>query len=327
MKNADSLSVCCSLALYRCGRVQLSILMATRRPTHAGSWYTADTNQLASELSAWLRDAGQPAEVTGTTRAIIAPHAGYSYSGPTAAWAYKHMARVKESVRRVFLLGPSHNLYSPKCLLSSCSEYATPLGSIKIDDTIYDELAASNLFDEMQLSVDEREHSLEMHLPYIMHVMAGVDFTLVPIMVGALSESAEQRYGQLLAPYLADPQNLFVISSDFCHWGDRFNYTPYDARHGEICQYIEALDRNGMAFIERIDAQGFAKYQREYNNTICGRHPIAVLLNSLLACADGVSGSQIRHELKFIRYAQSSPCRRLDDSSVSYASAVITAAT
>ena len=237
------------------------------------------------------------------------------------------MARVKESVRRVFLLGPSHNLYSPKCLLSSCSEYATPLGSIKIDDTIYDELAASNLFDEMQLSVDEREHSLEMHLPYIMHVMAGVDFTLVPIMVGALSESAEQRYGQLLAPYLADPQNLFVISSDFCHWGDRFNYTPYDARHGEICQYIEALDRNGMAFIERIDAQGFAKYQREYNNTICGRHPIAVLLNSLLACADGVSGSQIRHELKFIRYAQSSPCRRLDDSSVSYASAVITAAT
>ena len=339
--------------------------MSTRRPTHAGSWYTADAGALTSELSGWLREAGQPSETTGTTRAIIAPHAGYSYSGPTAAWAYKHMHI--EGVKRVFLLGPSHNLYSPKCLLSGCTNYATPIGSVEIDQAVYDELASSNLFDEMQLSVDEREHSLEMHLPYIMHVMGTQPYTLVPIMVGALNEAAEARYGKLLAPYLADPENLFVISSDFCHWGERFNYTPYDQRQGEIFQYIEALDRQGMALIEAQNAPGFAAYQREvraqcnpreastcpcalvqfphatrrlyldstslpapitalccsqFSNTICGRHPIAVLLHSLAACAE----AQHKHKLTFVRYAQSSPCRSMDDSSVSYASAVITTA-
>ena len=302
---------------------------STRRPTHAGSWYSADSGVLASELSGWLSDAGQPSEVAGAVRAIIAPHAGYSYSGPTAAWAYKYMAHVKTGVRTVFLLGPSHNLYSPKCLLSTCSKYATPLGSININEAIYDELASTGLFDEMQLSVDEREHSLEMHLPYIVHVMGGVDYTLVPIMVGALNDGAEKRFGHLLAPYLADSQNLFVISSDFCHWGERFNYTPYDSRHGEIYQSIEALDHAGMEIIERIDADGFASYQREFGNTICGRHPIAVLLHALQACAQGgggTGGSPLRHSLKFVKYAQSSPCRHPQDSSVSYASAVISTA-
>ena len=288
----------------------------TRRPTHAGSWYTADCRSLNGELSGWLAEA--QATVPGACRAIIAPHAGYSFSGPTAAWAYKHIQ--VEGVKRIFLLGPSHNLYSPKCLLSGCDDYATPLGRVPIDAEINRALAATKLFDEMQLSVDEREHSLEMHLPYIMHVMGDRPYTLVPIMVGALNEAAEEKYGKLLAPYLADPQNLFVISSDFCHWGDRFNYTPYDRSQGDICQYIEALDRQGMAHIEAIDARGFAKYQRDFGNTICGRHPIAVLLHALEATTQEAK----RHDLKFVRYAQSSPCRTPEDSSVSYASAIIT---
>ena len=247
---------------------------------------------------------------------MIAPHAGYSYSGPTAAWAYKHVSG--EGVQRVFLLGPSHNLYSPKCLLSGCSSYETPIGSLRIDDSICDQLAATGMFDEMPLPVDEREHSLEMHLPYIIHVMDGRDFTLVPIMVGALSEASGARYGQLLAPYLADSTNLFIISSDFCHWGERFNFTFHDRADGEIHQSVEALDRKGMALIEAQDAAGFAAYQRQYGNTICGRHPIAVLLHALQACASGVS-----HQVKFVQYAQSSRAKVRGDSSVSYASAIV----
>lgn len=288
----------------------------TRRATHAGSWYTSSAAELGSQLTGWL---SETSITCGKARAIIAPHAGYSYSGPTAAWAYRHVDR--SGIKRVFLLGPSHNLYSPKCLLSTCSAYATPLGSIPIDAAMCDELAETGLFDEMQLPVDEREHSLEMHLPYIQQVMGDTPYLLVPIMVGALSESAEARYGQLLAPYLADDANLFVISSDFCHWGDRFQYQYFDERHGpEIYQSIEALDRQGMALIEAQDCKGFAKYQRDLQNTICGRHPIAVLLQALAHCKSA------RHELKFVRYAQSSKCRTAADSSVSYASAVVTLA-
>ena len=74
----------------------------------------------------------------------------------------------------------------------------------------------------------QAEHSLELHLPYIVASMAGRPFTLVPVMVGALSVEAEGAYGQLLAPYLQDPANCFVVSSDFCHWGSRFTYTFYE---------------------------------------------------------------------------------------------------
>lgn len=287
--------------------------MASRAATHAGSWYSAQPDKLSAELSGWLADV--KVTCSSAARAIIAPHAGYSYSGPTAAWAYRHIDVT--NVRRVFLLGPSHNMYSPKCLLSGCAEYVTPIGSIPIDEDIYDELAATGAFDEMQQSVDEREHSLEMHLPYIVKVMGAQPYTLVPIMVGALSEQAEGRYGQLMAPYLADPQNLFVISSDFCHWGERFNFTYHDTRHGEIYKSVEALDRHGMQLIEAQDAAGFAAYLRQFGNTICGRHPIAVLLHALRACAQ-------KHELRFVSYAQSSHCVRQEDSSVSYASAVVT---
>ncbi len=284
-----------------------------RRASHAGSWYTADAGELEGELRGWL---GAAKATCGTARAIIAPHAGFSYSGPTAAWAYKHV--VPDGVRRVFLLGPSHNIHSSKCLLSGCSTYETPIGNIRVDDAVCTELMETGLFDEMSISVDEREHSLEMHLPYIAHVMGERPYTLVPIMVGALSESAEARYGKLLSRYLLDAQNLFVISSDFCHWGERFRFTHYDPKAGEIADSVEALDRQGMTLIERQDSRGFAAYLREFGNTICGRHPIGVLLNALDACRPTAA-----HSCKFVRYAQSSRARRPDDSSVSYASGIV----
>jgi len=289
--------------------------MTTRRPSHAGSWYSGDGHELSDQLSGWLHAAQASC---GAARAIIVPHAGYSYSGPTAAWAYKHINPA--GIKRIFLLGPSHNIYSPKCLLSPCDSYTTPIGSLTVDGATCDQLDKSGLFDEMSLAVDEREHSLEMHLPYLVHLFGGTGATLVPIMVGALSEAAEAQVGKLLAPFLADAQNLFVISSDFCHWGDRFNFTYHDPKHGgEIFESVEALDRQGMALIEAQDAAGFAQYQREYGNTICGRHPIAVLLHALNA----LPRQPTPHQLKFVRYVQSSQVRQPAESSVSYASAVV----
>ena len=78
----------------------------------------------------------------------------------------------------------------------------------------------------------------------------------MPILVGALDAASEKRYGEILAPYLLQPENLFVISSDFCHWGRRFKYTPFDPAAGEIHQSIEALDKKGMGLIEAQDIAG-----------------------------------------------------------------------
>lgn len=164
---------------------------------------------------------------------------------------------------------------------------------------------------------DEAEHSLEMHLPYILHSMGDCEFTLVPIMVGSLSNGLEETYGKLLAPYADDESNFFVISSDFCHWGKRFGYTPFNSKeYTHIYKYITDLDRQGMDAIETESAQTFRAYLHDTKNTICGRNPILILL-----AMHAHSKTQFRTH--FVHYEQSSQCVDSSDSSVSYGSAVV----
>ena len=117
-----------------------------------------------------------------------------------------------------------------------------------------------------------------------------------------------------------------MISSDFCHWGTRFNYTHYDSSAGEIHQSIkvlhlmlllldvtgslfQALDRAGMDIIERMDPAGFTHYLKQFGNTICGRHPIGVFLNMIAEVRGAHNG--LRLDLKFLKYAQSSQVRMI----------------
>ncbi len=137
----------------------------------------------------------------------------------------------------MFLLGPSHHHFTRQCLLSPAISYNTPLGAAMIDQQIYAELLETGRFARMRADVDEAEHSLELHMPYLMHIMRGRSFTLVPIMVGALPFVTEAAYGQVLGPYLNDPANLFIISSDFCHWGSRFSYTFHQESKASLCAH------------------------------------------------------------------------------------------
>ncbi|TPX39194.1 hypothetical protein SeMB42_g06417 [Synchytrium endobioticum] len=336
-----------------------------RRASHAGSWYTRQASRLSKELDAWLANVPSPSDdgssasvplPVSPARAIIAPHAGYSYSGQAAAYAYKCIH--PNSIDRIFILGPSHHVYLDGCALTKCETYDTPLGNLKIDSEIVAELKETGHFEDMDIDVDENEHSLEMHLPYIHKIMQGKtngSFTIVPILVGGISTAKESMYGRILAPYLANPRHFFVISSDFCHWGQRFAYTyRHSSVQTPIHASIEALDREGIACIESLDPAKFAAYLKKTRNTICGRHPIGVLMNSVVAAfisSDSNSGtsnnigSNITNtkgeqaavvdgtvhdrsnsynsgaEIKFIYYAQSSKVLAEHDSSVSYASA------
>ncbi len=87
--------------------------------------------------------------------------------------------------------------------------------------TVYSELRGSGEFEVMSRDMDEAEHSIEMHLPYVAKVMESRrgKFTVVPILVGSLKVKGEAEYGKLFSKYLLDPENLFIVSSDFCHWG------------------------------------------------------------------------------------------------------------
>lgn len=294
-----------------------------RRASHAGSWYSASAQSLRRSLTRWLESAmGAPSahpRPFPALRAIIAPHAGYSYSGRIAAYAY---AAVDASrIMRVFVLGPSHHVYlQNRCALSGAAVLDTPLGPLPVDvDTVnalYEH--APSLFQPLALDADENEHSVEMHLPYLRHVFTGRHVNVVPVVVGNLSEAKEREIGAVLAPWLADESTLFVISSDFCHWGTRFDYVRYEPSDGDIWQSIEKLDRQGMRCIESGCHHTYAEYQQNTENTVCGRHPIGVLMGAIAQLKETHS---LNIETRFVKYDQSSKCRSMDDSSVSYASA------
>jgi len=283
-----------------------------RSASHAGSWYSSNGAELDKQLQAFLDKAPL---TNSAARALICPHAGYSYSGLAAAHSYKNMNPA--SIKRVFILGPSHHVYTASCKLSSMQEYATPLGNMKLDQAVLQELHSTGHFEWMSKEEDEDEHSIEMQLPYIQKLMQGVSFSVVPVMVGSLKSETEQLYGSIFSKYLDDPQNFFVISSDFCHWGKRFSYYVYEPEEGPIYKFVEAMDRRGMAAIEAQDVDAWYSYMKKYKNTICGRHPIGVFLQTL-------RHNSAKFSLQFVHYSQSNQATSKNDSSVSYAACVVT---
>lgn len=291
-----------------------------RRARKAGSWYEGSPRVLDQQLTEWLNQAGQPQ--FGPAKAIISPHAGYQHCGSCAAHAYKELG---PEVSRIFILGPSHHVRLNGIALSPASIYETPLGDLKIDKAIYDELHATDLFEEMTLQTDEAEHSLELQLPFIVKSMSKrtEPYTIVPMMVGSIRPEKEAIFGRVLAKYLAQPENAFVISSDFCHWGQRFDYQFYEKSWGKIYQSIERLDKLGMKAIKDLKLDSFSSYLKIYGNTICGRHPIGVLLAAIehLNNESINDSSRSRYLIKFLNYLQSSKCQHMYDSSVSYVAA------
>lgn len=162
---------------------------STRAASHAGSWYSDSKEELDAELSKYLDDAEKKSP-DGLLKGIIAPHAGFAFSGPTAGWAYKNIDPTK--YKRVFLLGPSHKVYLDGCALTECESFDTPLGSITIDREITEILKDQKGFEYFTKSQDEDEHSLEMHLPFIKKVFGDADITLVPVVVGSVSLKKER---------------------------------------------------------------------------------------------------------------------------------------
>jgi MEMO1 family protein len=295
-----------------------------RRASHAGTWYTKNGSELDNQLQTWLETASSSSSSSANIRALIVPHAGYSYSGSTAAYGYSNITPLPPNTKTIFILGPSHHIYLERCALSGASVVQTPLGDLTIDDVIRENLLKTGNFDITPQDVDEDEHSIEMHLPYIAKAIKSspnTDVKVVPIMVGHVEGHILQQAASSLSPYLTNKENIFIISSDFCHWGSRFRYSPFDQSVcSEIHEYIRILDHDGIKLIVAQNTEGFLQYLKKTQNTICGRNPIMLLMTMIDVCSSSSSSAVLTPNL--MKYAQSSAVVKKSDSSVSYVSIV-----
>jgi AmmeMemoRadiSam system protein B len=183
--------------------------MKARPAAVAGLFYPARAAMLQSTVAELLATA--PAGDEGA-KAIIAPHAGYQYSGPTAAYAYRLLEGRRKRIRRVVLLGPAHRVYLQGMALPSVDAFSTPLGDVPVDaDGVRRALAlpGTQVSDEAHAN----EHSLEVQLPFLQTVLD--DFQLVPIVVGV---SPAHEVGAVLEALWGGDETLIIVSSDLSHF-------------------------------------------------------------------------------------------------------------
>jgi len=210
-------------------------MLRIRPPAVAGSFYPQQVAALSHDVQAMLATAN--ASATGTPgpvpKAIIVPHAGYIYSGSTAALAYARLAAARKRIRRVVLLGPVHRVPVRGLALPGVDAFDTPLGRIQVDQAAVAAIAALPQV-VVSAAAHAQEHSLEVQLPFLQTVLD--DFTLLPLAVG---EATAQQVAQVLDALWGGDETVIVISSDLSHF---LPYAAAAAMDQETVQTMLKLD-------------------------------------------------------------------------------------
>lgn len=223
-----------------------------RQPAVAGLFYPADPDELQQMVQKMLQGAHKlPGQ---KVKALIVPHAGYIYSGPVAASAYVQLYPLKDTIKRVVLLGPSHRVAFRGLACSSADYFHTPLGDIPLDRDALDQIGALPQI-QMLDQAHQQEHSLEVHLPFLQEILT--DFKLVPLVVG---DASPDEVAEVLDLLWGGDETLFVISSDLSHYHDYHtaqqmdNQTSYaiESLRPQDIQYDSACGRNPVNGLLRL---------------------------------------------------------------------------
>lgn len=185
-----------------------------RPPAVAGTFYPGEPQALRETVRALLESAAPAPADAPAPKALIVPHAGYVYSGATAAAAYNRLTQARATIRRVVLLGPVHRVPVRGLALPGADAFETPLGRIAIDQAA---VAALRPLPQVEVSTPAHawEHSLEVQLPFLQTVLG--DFTLVPLAVG---DASAEQVAEVLERVWGGPETLIVVSSDLSHYLD-----------------------------------------------------------------------------------------------------------
>lgn len=224
----------------------------TRPPAVAGTFYPSDAATLRAQVDNLLGGAQSAASQMSWPKALIAPHAGYIYSGPVAATAYNRLLPARGTVARVVLLGPAHFVPVRGIAATGFDRWRTPLGEIDIDVPARD---AALALPGVHVDDDAHapEHSLEVHVPFLQVVLG--DFTLAPFAVG---QSPPDEVASLLAALWGEEDTVVIVSSDLSHYHDHWT--------------AQQLDRATAAAIEALDPEAVGV------ESACGVFPVRGLL-------------------------------------------------
>lgn len=215
--------------------------MSIRKAAVAGFFYPDKKNELEQVLRTLLGQAKE-ADTEYETKALIVPHAGYSYSGPVAASAYRQIRKKAGQVKKVVLLGPSHRVAIQGLALSSADGFETPFGDLEVDQALND-MASSIAGVSINDKAHQNEHSLEVQLPFLQLIFsAGIK--ILPVVC---NQASPFQIAKFIEKVWGDGETLLLISSDLSH------YLPYreaierDKKTADaICQYdFEKLDEDG----------------------------------------------------------------------------------
>jgi AmmeMemoRadiSam system protein B len=219
----------------------------------AGRWYDDDPDVLARRVDGYLDDVQMP-ELDGEVIAVIAPHAGHTYSGPVAGYAFAALRG--RSPDLVAVIAPMHHPYFEPLLTTQHDAYSTPLGEILVDKDALRELDMVLKSEPgVGLSAVQRdpEHSLEIELPFLQRVLSS-QWKLLPVMVRARDLRVSQGLGKALAHVLRDKNFLMVASTDLSHFYNQQTALAYDRA---MLNAIESFHPNEAFDLERA-GKGFA---------------------------------------------------------------------
>lgn len=229
---------------------------SVRRSVIAGSWYPGDPKQLRAMLEGFLNEV-PPQPLQGRLVGLISPHAGYMYSGQVAAYAYSQLRG--QTFGKVVIVSPVHRMYPGEFATTDKAYYETPLGLVPVDTE-----CVAALEREIRLNhvSQDMEHSLEIQLPFLQHVLG--DFDLTPIMMGDQGWDSAARLGQALTKVFAEQPALLVASTDLSH------FHRYEA--------AVRLDQLVLKHITDYDPEGLARTLNAHKAEACGGGPVMAVM-------------------------------------------------
>ena len=263
--------------------------MGIRKPIVAGQFYEGDFDSLNKQIIECFESEKGPGALPINKRnscvlGAVAPHAGYLFSGPCAAWSYKEIAE-SEFPNLFVIIGPNHSGAGRTSTI--LDDWETPFGIVKADKEFGKKLINNSCIIE-DATAHLHEHSIEVQLPFLQFVSKDhlKDLRFIPITIGFDRNIKELASGIKKTIEESGKKACIIASSDFTHYGFSYGYVPFSTN---VKENMQKLDSGAIEFIKNLDSKRFLEYVNEKQATICGAVPIAILIELMKGKAKKVN--------------------------------------